>query len=52
MKKDKKNEYNKVGLILTKGEGNMFKELIDPYPDLFNHLNNYKSKYIKKRKKI
>lgn len=52
MKKDKKNEYNKVGLILTKGEGNMFKELIDHYPDLFNHLNNYKSKYIKKRKKI
>ena len=50
LKKDKKNEYGKIGLILTKGEGKMFKELVSPYPDLFNYINDYKSKYIKKQK--
>lgn len=48
MMKDKKNENNKIGLILTKGYGNMFKELINPKPDLFKYLNDYKDEYIKK----
>jgi 3-dehydroquinate synthase len=50
LKKDKKNEYGKIGLILTKGPGNMFKELIDHSPELFNYINDYKLKYIKKEK--
>ena len=50
LNKDKKNEYGKIGLILTKGPGNMFKELIDPRPELFNYINDYKLKYIKKEK--
>jgi len=49
LKKDKKNEYGKIGLILTRGYGDMFKELVDP-SDLFNYINNYKSEYIKKEK--
>jgi 3-dehydroquinate synthase len=48
LKKKKKNEYDKIGLILTKGPGNMFKELIDPHTELFNYINDYKLKYINK----
>ena len=48
-KAHKKYEFgNKIGLILTKGPGNMFKELIDPHTELFNYINDYKLKYINK----
>ena len=45
MEKDKKNERGKLGLILTKGWGKMFKDLTEPN-DLFkswmeDYINNY-----------
>lgn len=45
MEKDKKNENGKLGLILTKGWGNMFKDLTDPDEVFVNWMNEYMGIY-------
>lgn len=45
MEKDKKNENGKFGLILTKGWGNMFKDLTAPDEEFINWMTEYMTKY-------
>ena len=45
MEKDKKNKNGKFGLILTKGWGNMFKDLTDPDEEFRNWMTEYMTKY-------
>lgn len=45
MEKDKKNENGKFGLILTKGWGNMFKDLTAPDEEFRNWMTEYMTKY-------
>lgn len=47
MQKDKKNENGKLGLILTKGWGNMFKDLTDPDDTFVSWMNEYVEKFHK-----
>lgn len=45
MEKDKKNENGKLGLILTKGWGRMFKDLTTPDDVFITWLNEYMTGY-------
>jgi 3-dehydroquinate synthase len=45
MEKDKKNENGKFGLILTKGWGQMFKDLTEPNQTFKEWMDEYMQKY-------
>lgn len=45
MEKDKKNENGKLGLILTKGWGYMFKELTEPNQVFSDWMDKYMARY-------
>lgn len=45
MQKDKKNENGRLGLILTKGWGKMFKDLTEPYDLFMNWMREYMENY-------
>lgn len=47
MEKDKKNENGKLGLILTKGWGSMFKDLTEPDETFIDWMNEYMNNYHK-----
>ncbi len=45
MQKDKKNENGKLGLILTKGWGKMFKDLTEPDEAFISWIHEYMNKF-------
>lgn len=45
MKKDKKNKDGNLGLILSKGWGNMFRDFTNPDTEFHNWLREYKTNY-------
>lgn len=47
MQKDKKNQDGKLGLILTKGWGNMFKDLTEPDETFTSWMKEYMNKFHK-----